>query len=164
MRLATLADVPVLEAIALATLKAAYPGQEIGGQHVAPHIGRKGVIVACDDATRTPTAFIRTERIDQDNWKVVALMPRPATITPPENGLILFAFQTEHALRPMKPDCHCFTQLQEASQVEKDTRDRYQTAFSTATRTIKDAGNVTKATELSLTAAQLAAFFGVPFP
>ena len=158
MRIATAADMPALEQVAVATLKLAYPDEEIQ-QTTLPGFReqrtRTTTIIYCMDDL---SAFILTERMGDGSWCVKKLMPPPPVMTVQMSvELIKAAFVREHLLRPFLTPATTmmWTQTEERSAVERLTRDAMQQSFK-ATRTDIVRNGVIIASRLSMTAAALA--------
>lgn len=165
-RLVRRQDLPTLAPIALATLRAAWPDAADritmdSLRNFANNLDKTSTVVACSDAV---DAFILTDREDDGRWRVVWMMPLNM---PGSTGkaLITWAFQREQSLRPFTPTTECYTRLEEASQVEKATRDSYAIFAQANQRQIMgvdaDGNPVVRATELWLPAQRVANWTGV---
>lgn len=156
MRLAAPADIPALEAIALETLRRAYPDEKIEQQTIpgfAEQFARDRVLVHCKEDV---TAFILCERMEDESWCVRYLMPPPPVMTIAMSvELIRTAFLAEHLQRPFASTTKCWAQLEEQSAVERLTRDAMQQTFKTVRTDIIRAG-VIKASVIFISASNLA--------
>lgn len=159
MRLATRDDLPALRAIAVATLRQAWPDASIDDSLPGffEQFVRAPVVVACaDDAS----AFILSERLDQGHWMVRHLMPITMSATMGRQ-LIVFALRREHQLRPLDPTTECFARLDARSQVERATAQAYQINLQSGIRNVTDAHGTVVAHEIFMTAQAIAARLGV---
>lgn len=159
MRLATQADLPAINDIALRTLQLAYPDVEIPGYGgLAEQLARKEVVMAVKEDL---SAFILSERLDPDHWIVRFLMPLDM-FSADGKALISFAFMEENKRRPMKATTECFAHLNQKSAVERATADSYKIFAGTASRTLTDATGTVQATEIFISAADLILHFAIP--
>lgn len=154
MRLATIADAPALEPIAIADLKVAYPGVQFG-EHLggfAEQLTRPNVLVSVTD---TLDAFLLSERMEDGRWFVRFLMPMTMAAQTGKD-LISFAMLAEHAIRPLLATTECYARLNEQSAVERATRDAYKIVLGCPARTLTAPDGTAIATEIYMAASDLA--------
>lgn len=153
MRVATLADVPAIEAIAVATLRMAWPNGVFGDQiGIAFQMSRPEVIIAVTD---TVDAFILSERLDDGRWMVRFLMPLTMSAATGRQ-LIAFAMQQEQLQRRFLPTTECFARLDKGSAVETATAQAYQINLRSGSRDITDGFGTVVAVEIFEPASDLA--------